>query len=47
MNMRKIVGLYELTTKKGIDFICKDLEIYFRYKYLLNDDNKIWFEEVI
>ena len=36
--------MYNLQGKKGIDFICQDLEIYFRYKNLLNDDNKIWFE---
>jgi len=44
IEIRKKIGMYNLQGKKGIDFICQDLEIYFRYKNLLNDDNKIWFE---
>jgi hypothetical protein len=42
--MRKKVGMYDLPGKKGIDFICKNLELYFRYKNLMNT-NLIWLEE--
>ena len=38
----KIIKIVE----KRIDFICEDLEIYFRYKSIINNDNKIWFEDV-
>lgn len=44
--MREKIGMYELEGKRGIEFICKDLEIYFRYNKLLNVDNKVWLEEV-
>jgi hypothetical protein len=43
LDIRKKVGMYKLNEKKRIEFLCEDLEIYFRYKELLNDDNKIWF----
>ena len=45
LEIRKKVGLYNLIGKKGIDFICKDLELYFRYKNLINN-NLLWLEEV-
>ena len=37
--------MYDLVGKKGIDFICKNIELYFRYKSLM-DKNTIWLEEV-
>jgi hypothetical protein len=43
LDIRKKVGMYKINEKKRIEFLCEDLEIYFRYKELLNDDNKIWF----
>ena len=43
LDIRKKVGMYKIIEKKRIEFLCEDLEIYFRYKELLNDDNKIWF----
>jgi hypothetical protein len=45
-DIRQKVGMYSIEEKRGIDFLCKDLEIYFRYKKLLNDDNKIWMEDI-
>lgn len=47
IEMRKIVGLPTLNSKKKVDFYCEELEIYFRYKQLLKSDNKIWFVETI
>jgi hypothetical protein len=41
---RNKLGMYKLTTKKKIDYICLDLEIYFRYMKFI-DYTKIWFEE--
>ena len=39
--------MYEYdTTLRRIDFICEDIQIYFRYKNIINADNKIWFEIV-
>ena len=43
LDIRKKVGMYKLNEKKRIEFLCEDLEIYFRYKELLSDDNKLWF----
>ena len=44
IEIRKKIGLYDLKIKKGIEFICKDIELYCRYKNLI--DNKfIWMEE--
>lgn len=44
--IKKIIGLNKYETKRKIDFLCEELEIYFRYKQLLNNDNKIWFVEI-
>ena len=46
IEIRDKIGMYKLDSKKRIDFICEDLEIYFRYKSIINNDNKIWFEDV-
>jgi hypothetical protein len=45
LEIRKKIGMYDLIGKKGIDYICKNLELYFRYKNLM-DKNTIWLEEV-
>lgn len=47
LEIREKIGMYKLNQKRKIEFICEDIEIYFRYKKLLNDDNKIWLEEDI
>jgi superfamily II DNA or RNA helicase len=44
--IRTILGLYEYTGKRKREFYCEELEIYFRYKQLLNNDNKIWFMKI-
>jgi superfamily II DNA or RNA helicase len=44
LEIRKKIGMYDIVGKKVINFICKDLEIYFRYKNLM-DNNLIWLEE--
>jgi hypothetical protein len=44
IEIRKKIGMYDIVGKKGIDFICKDLELYFRYKNLMNG-NLIYLEE--
>jgi hypothetical protein len=38
--------MYNIKDKKGIDFICTDLELYFRYKNI-TQNNFIYFEENI
>ena len=43
LELRNKVGMYKINVKYKIDFICEDLEIYFRYNNLLNTNNKIWF----
>jgi hypothetical protein len=45
LEIRKRVGLYDMKTKKGINYICNNLEIYFRYQNLI-DKNTIWFEDL-
>jgi hypothetical protein len=42
LSIRESLGLYKITTKQKIDFFCEELEIFFRYKNLL-DNEKIWF----
>lgn len=46
IEIRDKIGMYKINNKYKIDFICQDLEIYLRYKNLLNSDNKIWFIEI-
>ncbi len=46
IEIREKIGMYKLDSKKRVDFICEDLEIYFRYKSIINNDNKIWFEDI-
>ena len=41
---RNKLGMYKLKSKKKIDYICLDIEIYFRMMRLL-DDTTMWFEE--
>ena len=45
LEIRKKLGMYDIIGKKGIDFICKDLELYFRYKNLIKS-NLIYLEEI-
>jgi superfamily II DNA or RNA helicase len=45
LEIRKKIGMYDFQVKKGIDFICKDLELYFRYKNLMNN-KLIYLEEI-
>jgi len=42
LSIRESLGLYEILFKHKIDFLCEDLEIFFRYKNL-SDNEKIWF----
>jgi hypothetical protein len=42
--MRDSLGLYKIDFKYKIDFLCEDIEIFFRYKNLL--DSKIWFVNI-
>ena len=44
LEIRKKIGMYDIQGKKGINFICEDLELYFRYKNLTNS-NLIYLEE--
>ena len=46
IEIREKLKMYKFLGKKKIDFICEDLELYFRYNKLLNTNNKIWFEEI-
>ena len=46
LELRKKIGMYNIEGKRRIEFICEDIEIYLRFKNLLNDDDKVWFEEV-
>jgi hypothetical protein len=41
---RNKLNMYKLKSKKKIDYICLDLEIYFRMMKFL-DDTTMWFEE--
>ena len=43
LEIRKKIGMYDIQGKKGINFICEDLELYFRYKNLMS--NLIYLEE--
>ena len=42
LSIRESLGLYKTSFKHKIDFFCEELEIFFRYKNLLDND-KIWF----
>ena len=44
--IRTKIGMYSIEGKRSIEFICKDLELFCRYKKLLKDDDKIWLEEI-
>ena len=44
LEIRKKIGMYDIHSKKGINFICEDLELYFRYKNLM-DNNLIYLAE--
>ena len=46
LELREKIGLYRLNGKRRTDFICEELEIYFRFNNLINKDGKIWLEEV-
>ena len=46
LEMREKIGLYKFNEKKMIKYICNDIEIYLRYKNLINIDNKIWFDSI-
>ena len=46
LELRKKINMYNIEGKRRIEFICEDIEIYMRFKKLINDDDKIWFEEV-
>ena len=46
LEIRTKLGMYSINSKRRIDFICEDIEIYLRYKQLLNNDNKIWIKEM-
>ena len=46
LELREKIGLYKFTDKKMIKYICNDIEIYLRYKNLINTNNKIWFDMV-
>jgi superfamily II DNA or RNA helicase len=46
LEIRDKIGMYKIDSKRRIDFICEDLEIYFRYNQLLNTGNKSWFIEI-
>ena len=47
LEIRKTVGMYDFDkTLRRIDYICEDIQIYFRYKNIINTDNKIWFEVI-
>jgi superfamily II DNA or RNA helicase len=44
LELRDKIGMYKITDKKMIKYICNDIEIYLRYKNFINSNNKIWFE---
>jgi hypothetical protein len=44
LNIRKILGLYDLKIKYKREYICNNIEIYLRYKQLIEKNNVIWFE---
>ena len=46
LELREKLDMYNIKDKKGIDFICTDLELYFRYKNI-TQNNFIYFEENI
>jgi hypothetical protein len=46
LELRDKVGMYKLNGKRKIDFVCEDLEIYFRYMNLLKEDGKYWFDKI-
>jgi superfamily II DNA or RNA helicase len=46
IEIREKINMYKFDGKKRVDFICEDLEIYFRYKSIINNSNKIWFEDL-
>ena len=46
IEIRDKIGMYKINGKRRIEFICEDLEIFFRFKNLINDDDKIWFDVI-
>jgi hypothetical protein len=46
IEIRDKIGMYKINGKRRIEFICEDLEIFFRFKNLINNDDKIWFDVI-
>ena len=44
LEIRSKMLMYKIDTKRKIQFICNDLEIFLRYKQYLEKGNIIWFE---
>ena len=44
LEIRSKMLMYTIDTKRKIQFICNDLEIFLRYKQYLEKGNIIWFE---
>ena len=42
-SLRRKMDLYEFNSKRKIQFICNDLEIFLRYKQYIETKNIIWF----
>ena len=45
LEIRKIIGLKDITMKQKIESYCEEIEIYLRFKQLMKSNNKIWFIE--
>jgi hypothetical protein len=44
LEIRIKMNMYKIDTKRKIQFICNDIEIFLRYKQFIDSGNIIWFE---
>ena len=43
--IRAKLNMYKINGKRKIEFLCEDIEIFFRLNNILNIDNSVWFIE--
>ena len=43
--IRAKLNMYKINEKRKIEFLCEDIEIFFRLNNILNIDNSVWFIE--
>ncbi len=45
MELRDLIGLPKSDSKKKIEYICQEIEIFLRFNQIIGKNNKIWFIE--